>query len=65
MQFEKKPDLRKIIYESIMDLKQRKIVEWIDIDGIWKRHINKKANHADALLVLASLEIYLKAGNKL
>ena len=60
-----KRDLRKIIYESIMDLKHRKIVDWIDIDEIWKRHINKRANHADALLVLASLEIHLKAGKKI
>lgn len=58
-------DLNLIIYESIMDLKLRKIVEWIDIDSIWKRHIDKKANHADALIVLASLEIHLKAGKNL
>jgi len=58
-------DLKKIIYESIMDLKKRKIVDWIDIDVIWKRHINKQVNHADALLVLASLEIHLKAGKKI
>ena len=46
-------------------LKKRKIVDWIDIDEIWKRHINKTADHADALLTLASLEIHLKAGKKL
>jgi hypothetical protein len=58
-------DLKNIIYSNIMDLKQRKIVDWIDIDGIWKRHINKQANHADALIVLASLEIHLKAGKRI
>jgi len=58
-------DLKNIIHENIMDLKQRKIIDWIDIDSIWDRHINKKANYADALLVLASLEIHLKAGKKL
>lgn len=60
-----KIDLKNIVYENIMDLKQRKIVDWIDIDNIWKRHINKKANHADALIVLASLEIHLKAGKNI
>ena len=60
-----KIDFKNIIYENIMDLKARKIVDWIDIDGIWKRHINKQVDHADALLVLASLEIHLKAGKEL
>jgi len=58
-------DLNKLIYNNLMDLKSRKIVDWIDIDGIWKRHINKQANHADALITLASLEIHLKAGKKI
>ena len=55
-------DLNTIIYSSVMDLKERKIVDWIDIDNIWKRHINKESDHADALITLASLEIHLKAG---
>jgi len=54
-------DLKTVVYENIQDLKNRKIVEWIDIDNIWKRHQNKIANHADALILLASLEINLKA----
>jgi hypothetical protein len=53
-------DLKTVVYENIQDLKKRKVVDWIDIDGIWRRHQERKANHADALLVLASLEIYLK-----
>ena len=48
-----------------MDLKSRKIIDWIDIDSIWDAQINYNANHADALLVLTSLEIHLKAGKKL
>ena len=58
-------DLNTIIYSSIMDLKERKIIDWIDIDNIWKRHINKESDHADALITLASLEIHLKAGKSL
>lgn len=54
-------DLKTVVYENIQDLKNRKIVEWIDIDTIWKRHQSKKINHADALILLASLEINLKA----
>ena len=58
-------DLNSIIYSSIMDLKERKIIDWINIDNIWKRHINKESDHADALITLASLEIHIKAGKLL
>ena len=58
-------DLKSVIYENINDLKSRKIVEWINIEKIWKDHINNKNNHGEALLTLASLEIHLKAGKKL
>lgn len=59
--FRTRADLKQIIYENIMDLKNRKIVEWINIVEIWQQHINKRANHADALIALASLEIILKS----
>lgn len=55
-----RPDLKQVVYENIQDLKRRGIVDWIDIDGIWQRHQRKEANHADALTILASLEIFLK-----
>lgn len=57
-------DLRKIVYENIMELKSRKIVEWINIDEIWKHHINQQANHGIALIALTSLEIILIAQGK-
>lgn len=58
-------DLKAVVYESIQDLKKRRIVDWIDIDAIWNRHQNCQANHADALTLLASLEINLKAQEEL
>lgn len=54
-------DLRKIVFQNISDLGRRNIVDWIDFDGIWQAHQDGAADHADALLVLASLEIHLKA----
>ena len=61
----KRDDIKKIVYDNLMDLKRRKIIDWIDYETIWKRHMNKKGDHADVLLVLASLEIHLKAGKEL
>lgn len=58
-------DMRDIIYNNLMDLKNRDILYWVNIDKLWQNHINSKNNHADALMVLASLEIHLKAGKKI
>jgi hypothetical protein len=54
-------DLKTVVYENLQDLKQRNVVDWIDIDRIWNRHQQGKGNHSDALTLLASLEINLKA----
>jgi Asparagine synthase len=53
-------DMKTVVFENIQDLKKRGIVDWIDIDGIWKRHQEREANHSDELTLLTSLEIYLK-----
>lgn len=60
-----KPDLRAVISANVMDLKKRDVVSWIDPEKILNAHLSGKANHADALIVLASLEIHLKTGLKL
>ncbi len=59
-----KNDLSDVICSNVMDLKQRDILLWIDIEEILKNHLASKSNHADALIVLASLEVHLKSGFK-
>lgn len=54
-------DLNKIVYNNINDLKDRNIIDWIDIEKIWSEYINSKKNYAKALILLTSLEINLKA----
>jgi len=54
-------DLKTLVYENIQDLKRRSIVDWINIEDIWKQHQLKRANYGDALTLLAALEINLKA----
>ncbi len=60
-----KKDLRDVISTNVMDLKQRNIIEWIDIEEILNNHLSNKGNYADALIVLASLEVHLKSGMRL
>jgi len=54
-------DLKKIHYNNLMDLAQRKLIDWVPIETIWNDHQCKKGNFADALIVLTSLEIHMKA----
>ncbi len=56
-------DLNRIIYSNIADLASRNIVHNIDVMDLWNAHISKKENYGDALLLLTSLEINLKAKN--
>jgi hypothetical protein len=54
-------DLKGVVRECIQRLKDRRIVDWIDIDAIWGNHQKRLGNHADALILLTSLEIHLRS----
>jgi len=36
-----------------------------DFEKLWKEHMDKICDHSTALILLASLEIHLKAGKKI
>jgi hypothetical protein len=55
------PALRTIIPETIGQLKRRNILPWLDLDQITNDHMAGKADYGDALQVLASLELILRA----
>lgn len=61
----KKPDLKKIIINNISDLSRRGIIDWIDFEALISDHFLKKTDRSGALIILASLEIHIKAGLKL
>lgn len=54
-------DLREVVRRSVSDLKRRGVCDWVDFDGLWRRHDWRVRNHGDALVTLASLELILKA----
>jgi len=54
--------LRSVVHENLVDLQKRDLISWVDIEEIWKEHQSGRADHANALDVLTSLEIHLKAG---
>ena len=55
------PDLRAIVLENIGRLRARGIVDFVDFDGLLWRHMRRIKNHGDALIILASLELVLRA----
>ncbi len=55
-----RPGFKSLVLKNIKDLKQRKILNWLDLDLIWSNHQNKKANNGKALMLLTALEINLK-----
>lgn len=55
-------DLRRVIRSNVLGLRERSLLPWIDVEEIWQAHISGRGNHADALLILASLELHMKAG---
>lgn len=57
-----KPDLRVIIERNMLDLRSRRIIPATAISEILTKHMNGVGNFADILIVLASLEIHIKAG---
>jgi hypothetical protein len=59
------PDVRGIVRDAIEALRRRGICDWVDFDGIWQRHERRLRNHADALVVLASLELLISAREEL
>jgi hypothetical protein len=58
----KRDDLKKIVYENIQDLKQRGVIDWLNVDKLWKLHQQNRGNFSDALTLLTMLELNLKAG---
>jgi hypothetical protein len=54
-------DFNKVLYTNVMDLSSRNILQWLDINSLMKLHQKEQINLIRELIVLAALEIHLKA----
>ena len=61
----KRPDLRQLIFSSLEDLKKRKLIDNKLIKNAWEEYNKGSGNMTNEVIILASLEILLKAGKKL
>ena len=55
-----KEAFQKLAYANIRDLIDRKIIDWISPEKIWKDHQNKVKDYTRSILLLVALEIHLK-----
>lgn len=61
-QIRQRPAFTKLVKDNVCDLKSRNIINTLDIEKLFADHMTGKGNYGDALVVLTSLEIFLKAG---
>lgn len=61
----KRHDLRELVEKNLQDLKTRDLVTWLNLEKLWDLHKRRKANYADALLILTALEFYMKVEEKI
>lgn len=52
-------EFKTVIHENLRRLIDSNVVDWIDIRGVWENHQNFGKNHADALTLLAALQMNL------
>lgn len=60
----KRNNLKELIRELLHDLNNRKILEHININNIYEKHVKNVHNYANSIIILSSLEINLKAMEK-
>lgn len=53
--------LRAVVQRLLAALERRALVPWIDLDGLWSAHVGWRANHGQALILLAALEVQQQA----
>ena len=53
--------LRALVRQRTNDLRNLGICNWVDFDGIWRRHNRRIRNNDDSLILLTSLELVQKA----
>lgn len=53
--------LRALVQTCLVRLRARGVVPWLDLDALERRHAEARADHSDALVQLALLELNLQA----
>ena len=57
----RRSSLRDVVHDALSALQTRGAADWLDIPTLTRQHDRRERNIADALLALASLELYLQA----
>lgn len=57
----RRADFRTLVHDNLVRLMDRGVVDWLNIDSIWKKHQRRRGNHSDLMLALAALEVNLES----
>ena len=60
-----KSDVNRLVKDSLFQLEKSKRIDWLDIQKIYKSHMNKETNNGGIIQLLASLEINLRNNESL
>lgn len=58
-------DFRSMVRENIQDLKRRQLIDWLELDRLWRDHQDKKCDIGMELMLLTALEISLKVEDEI
>ena len=53
-------DVQALTRDALTSLKRRGVIDWLDLEGLWQKHLDRRANIADALMLLTALDLYLE-----
>ncbi|MFW5753170.1 MAG: asparagine synthase-related protein [Marinilabiliaceae bacterium] len=56
---------KSLVWSQLSELKERHIVDELDIRNLWREHQMRRADHTNLIQGLFSLEVHLKAGKEL
>jgi hypothetical protein len=57
-------DVRSLVRDALRSLRCRGVVDWVNMEVLWRRHVRGLANHADALMMLTALDLNLEAEDR-
>jgi hypothetical protein len=54
-----------MVRENIQDLKRRQLIDWLELDRLWRYQQDKKCGIGMELMLLTALEISLKVEDEI
>ena len=57
-------DVQTLVRDALASLKRRDVIDWLDLEDLWRSHLDCRADVADALMLLTALDLHLEAADR-